>query len=72
MFGFSELEDKILSGEGAEAVKSALADLDALQARTQSEIDKGLPPQEFAKAEMVLGAITASRKILAMPTNRKE
>jgi hypothetical protein len=72
MFGFSDLEDRILGTEGTGAVRQALADLAALKARAETEVGKGLAPADYEKAGKLLGAIRASTAILAVPLKGKE
>ncbi|WP_417277768.1 hypothetical protein [Celeribacter sp.] len=65
MFGFSELEEKLMTDEAPAALRDCLSRLDTLGNETAQAIDAGLSPEDYAKAQSILTAITASKHILA-------
>lgn len=72
MFGFSNLEDEIHTGNASVVVGDALRKLAVLREHTEQSIASGLTPNEFSKAEQLLIAISAAHRIMAATPQIKE
>lgn len=64
MFGFSDLEERLLSADGATVATDALRRLHAIRDRVEERKRAGLPSAEFADAERLLAALVAAERIL--------
>lgn len=64
MFGFSELEEALLSDKGPEVAVRTLNRLEQLRDRIKALDAAGLAPDEYEDAQALLSAITACEQIL--------
>lgn len=67
MFGFSDLEDKLLGENGEATMSETLAALASLRTETQTALDGGLASEDHAAAAGILQAVAAAEVILASP-----
>lgn len=65
MFGFSQLEERLMSENAPEVVRDCMSRLEALKAETSKASDAGLAPQDHEKAQRILTSIGACKHILA-------
>lgn len=71
MYGFSDLEDRLLGSEGVSVLGTALASVRAVATEVRAAIAAGLPKEDFVRAEKILGAARAAEDILLTAANRK-
>ena len=67
MFGFSELEERLLGDNGSEVLIATLASVRAIGAEVQGALDAGLPSHDFDAAQSILTAVKAAEHILSAP-----
>jgi hypothetical protein len=65
LFGFSELEDRLLGEDGAEVMRVCLGQTLGVQADMETLIHQGLAAEDFAVASAVIDATKAAVRILA-------
>lgn len=61
-----EIEKELAGPEGAAALEKYDAVLLGLDARLQSALREGLPPDEFAKCDGLAEAVVTARKLLRL------
>jgi hypothetical protein len=71
MYGFTDLEDRLLGPEGPAALASALASVRAIAADLRASMAGGLSHTDFAQAEKILAASAAAERILLNDANTK-
>lgn len=67
MFGFSELEERLMGEDRAAVLQQCLARMDAITSSTKAALDAGLDPVSHQKAEAILLASMAAQQILRTP-----
>ncbi len=67
MFGFSELEEKILGENGDAVLKDALETVRTIETEATDAIASGLSPDDHAAAEAIVTASRAAHAILTSP-----
>lgn len=64
MFGFSDLEERLISDDRAEVLAEIRSALSAMRAEAQSALDSGLSSDDYESVELLLAALTAADRIL--------
>ena len=71
MFGFTDLEERLLGPDGAAELRTQVAALQALRDDVAARIAAGLPAQEYDTAQLLLAALNAGERILLDTTHLK-
>ncbi|WP_163850667.1 hypothetical protein [Pseudooceanicola aestuarii] len=71
MFGFSDLEERLMSKDGATVLTDTLARLDTMRGEVQAALDTGLSPGDHDAAERLLAALNASGRIMRDTSYKK-
>jgi hypothetical protein len=71
MYGFTDLEDRLLGTEGPAALAKALDSVRAIAAELRASMAGGLPKTDFAQAEKILAASAAAELILLNAAKKK-
>lgn len=71
MFGFTDLEERLLGPDGAAELRAQLAALHELRADIQSRTAAGLPAADYDTAQLLLAALNAGERILLDTTHLK-
>lgn len=71
MFGFSDLEERLLGDNGSEALAETLGTIRAIRTELQEGMDLGLDQEDFAQAEILLSALNAAEQIMIDTTHLK-
>lgn len=71
MFGFTDLEDRLMGPEGGAELRATLETLRGLRSQVTGLIDKGLPGPDYDNAQLLLSALTAGERILLDTTHLK-
>lgn len=64
MFGFSDLEDRLLGPDGARALAESLGSVRSIAEQVRSSMRGGLAVEDHANAERILAAANAAEYIL--------
>lgn len=71
MFGFTELEERLIGADGAEVARAALETLHRVRDEMAAHVASGLAPAEYETAQLLLAAVNASERILIDTTHLK-
>ena len=71
MYGFTDLEDRLLGAEGVEVLREALSKVRAIETEVQASVSAGLGQADFEQARKVLAAAKAAETILLTAANPK-
>lgn len=72
MFGFSDLEERLLGEDGSEAFLEALGMVRGIRAELEAGIAQGLKSEDFEQSELLQAALNAAERILIDTTHLKE
>lgn len=64
MYGFTDLEDRLLGAEGAAALRSTLDTVRMIESDVRAGVTAGLSHDDFAQAQKILAATAAAQTIL--------
>lgn len=64
MFGFSDLEDRLLGENGEATFHSTLKAIRDIRAEAQGGIDSGLAKDDYERAELLMAACNAAEQIV--------
>ncbi len=67
MFGFTDLEDRLLGPDGSDALSDTLSKIRAIMNELRASLDQGLPSEDHANAKKILAAAVAAEHILMKP-----
>ena len=71
MFGFTDLEERLLGPDGPDQLRATVGDLRALREQVQAKANAGVSADDFETAQLVLAAINAAERILFDSTHLK-
>jgi hypothetical protein len=71
MFGFTDLEDRLLGAEGVSALRSALDAVRKVETDVRASVSAGLSHTDSAQARKILAAATAAQSILLTAAHPK-
>jgi hypothetical protein len=71
MYGFSDLEDRLLGPEGGSALVAALDSVRKIAAEVRAAVAAGVPKSDFDRTEKILAAAQAAERILLNAANLK-
>ena len=71
MHGFTDLEDRLLGADSAQALSASLASIRDIAAGVRASISAGLGRDDYAQAEKILAATRAAEHILLNTSNLK-
>ena len=71
MFGFTDLEDRLLGDAGVSALRTALDTVRAIETEAKAKITTGLSHDDFAQAQKILAAAAAAQSILLTAAHPK-
>ncbi|MGR3483828.1 MAG: hypothetical protein ACU0BF_00645 [Paracoccaceae bacterium] len=71
LFGFSELEEAFLAGEGAKAATEALAWIAETHKTLDDWLASGVPPEEAEDGRTLRDALDAAARIVSSPVPKE-
>lgn len=71
MFGFTDLEDRLLGAEGVSALRTALETVRTIESDVRASVSVGLSHADFAQAQKILAATAAAQSILLTAAHPK-